>query len=72
MFTHIHTPPRLIPLGFTPELYPEGTHICYLYSGGMIYELLNVHPVMIVHGQIMRNPFYVAPVENSGAQQQTR
>jgi hypothetical protein len=42
------------------------------FSGGMIYELLNVHPVMIVHGQIMRNPFYVAPVENSGAQQQTR
>jgi hypothetical protein len=32
MFTHIHTPPRLIPLGFTPELYPEGTQICYLYS----------------------------------------
>ncbi|MCU1500226.1 MAG: hypothetical protein JWM47_4179 [Acidimicrobiales bacterium] len=42
------------------------------FSGGMIYELLNVHPIMIVHGQIMRNPFYVAPVPNSGAQQQTR
>jgi hypothetical protein len=31
------------------------------FSGGMIFELLNVHPVMIVHGQIMRNPFYVPP-----------
>jgi hypothetical protein len=209
MFTHTHTPLRMIPLGFAPELYPEGTHICYLYSdeeerkrfismylssgideleavtyvadtgvellehvieelgiapplrqqeqfmvatametyfpdgrfvpenmldhirdmyasvpadfagarataemswalhdipgverlieyearindvlkthpmttlcqydtrkfsGGMIYDLLNVHPIMIVHGQIMRNPFYVAPVENSRAQQNT-
>jgi hypothetical protein len=31
------------------------------FSGGMIFELLNVHPVMIVHGQIMRNPFYLPP-----------
>jgi hypothetical protein len=210
MSTHVHTPLRQIPLGFTPELYPEGTHICYLYSdeeerkrfmsmyvssgidereavtyfadtgcemldhaieglgiappsrqqhqltvatametycpggrfepekmlnhirdmyasvpadcagarwgsemtwalrdipgverlieyearinevlkthpmttlcqydtrkfsGGTIYELLNVHPIMIVHGQIMRNPFYVKPVHNSGAQHESR
>jgi hypothetical protein len=28
------------------------------FSGATIFELLNVHPIMIVHGQIMRNPFY--------------
>jgi hypothetical protein len=32
MPSHSHTPLRQVPLGFTPELYPEGTHICYLYS----------------------------------------
>jgi hypothetical protein len=31
------------------------------FSGATIFELLNVHPMMIVHGQIMRNPFYVPP-----------
>jgi hypothetical protein len=29
------------------------------FNGATIFELLNVHPVMVVHGQIMRNPFYV-------------
>lgn len=33
------------------------------FSGAMVFELLNVHPIMIVHGQIMRNPFYVPPDE---------
>jgi hypothetical protein len=32
MPTHLHSPLRQVPLGFTPELYPEGTHICYLYN----------------------------------------
>jgi hypothetical protein len=32
MPTHLHPPMRQVPLGFTPELYPQGTHICYLYS----------------------------------------
>ncbi|MDB5935694.1 MAG: hypothetical protein JWQ01_3038 [Massilia sp.] len=209
MSTHVHAPLRQIPLGFTPELYPEGTHICYLYSdeeerkrfistylssgidareavtyvadtgfemldhaieglgiappqeqdqfmvatametyfpsgrfepekmldhirdmyasvpadcagarataemtwalhdipgvehlieyeaqinevlkthpmttlcqydtrkfsGAMIYELLNVHPIMIVHGQIMRNPFYVPPPPIRGGKTGTR
>jgi hypothetical protein len=35
------------------------------FSGATIFELLNVHPIMIVHGQIMRNPFYVAPAQSS-------
>jgi hypothetical protein len=37
------------------------------FSGATIFELLNVHPIMIVHGQIMRNPFYVPPGEPPGA-----
>ncbi|HJV79374.1 MEDS domain-containing protein [Noviherbaspirillum sp.] len=31
------------------------------FDGGTIFEILNVHPLMIVRGQIMRNPFYVPP-----------
>lgn len=31
------------------------------FDGGTIFEILNVHPIMIVRGQIMRNPFYVPP-----------
>lgn len=27
-----HTQHRQVSLGFTPELYPEGTHICYLFN----------------------------------------
>ena len=37
------------------------------FSGATIFELLNVHPVMIVNGQIMRNPFYVAPLPGDAA-----
>jgi hypothetical protein len=32
MSTHVHQPRRPVPLGFTPDPFPEGTHICYLYS----------------------------------------
>jgi hypothetical protein len=114
---------RHICLGFTDELYPEGTHICYLYNSdeerrhilplfarhamleneafgyladvrtraelpramseldltralagkaGQVelstveegyypegaFDVMNVHPVMIVGGHILRNPFY--------------
>jgi hypothetical protein len=28
------------------------------FDGGMLYEVLNVHPVVIVGGHILRNPFY--------------
>jgi hypothetical protein len=36
------------------------------FDGATIFELLNVHPIMIVHGQIMRNPFYATRVQASG------
>jgi hypothetical protein len=31
------------------------------FDGATVFEILNVHPIMIVRGQIMRNPFYVPP-----------
>jgi hypothetical protein len=42
------------------------------FNGAMISELPNVHPVMIVNGQIMRNPFHVAPVPGDGATDENR
>jgi hypothetical protein len=42
------------------------------FDGATIFDLLNVHPIMIVHGQIMRNPFYVPPRPYSGASSDTR
>ena len=41
------------------------------FNGAMIFELLNVHPIMIVHGQIMRNPFYVPTTPGPGAKNGT-
>lgn len=29
------------------------------FSGALIFECLKVHPYMIVHGQIVRNPYYL-------------
>jgi hypothetical protein len=31
------------------------------FDGATIFDLLAVHPIMVVHGQIMRNPFYTWP-----------
>jgi hypothetical protein len=31
------------------------------FSGAMILDVLKVHPMMIVHGQIIRNPYYMKP-----------
>jgi hypothetical protein len=42
------------------------------FDGATIFELLNVHPIMIVHGQIMRNPFYVPPDQYFGAKNGAR
>jgi MEDS: MEthanogen/methylotroph, DcmR Sensory domain len=32
-----------------------------LFDGETLYQVLCVHPVMIVHGQVLRNPYYVRP-----------
>jgi len=31
------------------------------FSGATILDVLKVHPMMIVHGQIVRNPYYMKP-----------
>ncbi len=34
-----------------------------LFDGATILNVLKVHPMMIVHGQIIRNPYYMKPRE---------
>jgi len=31
------------------------------FDGGTILDVLKVHPMMIVHGQVVRNPYYLKP-----------
>ena len=51
------------------ELYSEYpvTGICQynadLFDGTTIFNILKVHPFMIVHGQIIQNPYYLSPEE---------
>lgn len=44
------------------ETYPE-TVICQYnanrFDGATIFEILRVHPMMVVRGQVVRNPYYV-------------
>ena len=48
------------------SLYPI-TVICQYdankFDGGTILNILKVHPMMIVHGQIVQNPYYIPPQE---------
>jgi hypothetical protein len=32
-----------------------------IFDGETLYNILRVHPMMIVHGQVLRNPYYVEP-----------
>lgn len=34
-----------------------------LFSGALIMDILSVHPITIVNGQVIKNPFYVPPDE---------
>ncbi|MBF0539523.1 MAG: hypothetical protein HQL03_14855, partial [Nitrospirae bacterium] len=47
--------------------YPFSALICQydakMYSGATIFDVLSVHPFMVVKGQILRNPYYVPPDE---------
>ncbi|MBF0466189.1 MAG: MEDS domain-containing protein [Nitrospirae bacterium] len=47
--------------------YPFSGVICQydanIYDGATLFDVLNVHPLMIVQGQILRNPYYVQPDE---------
>jgi hypothetical protein len=33
------------------------------FDGAMIMDILKVHPMMVVRGEVLHNPFYVPPVE---------
>jgi hypothetical protein len=33
------------------------------FDGGTLFDILKVHPMMIVGGQVVRNPYYVRPEE---------
>ncbi len=48
------------------ELHPI-TAVCQYdarrFDGATILDVLRVHPMMIVHGQIVRNPYYTRPSE---------
>ncbi|MES0337548.1 MAG: MEDS domain-containing protein [Candidatus Magnetobacterium sp. LHC-1] len=47
--------------------YPFSALICQydakMYNGATIFDVLSVHPLMIVHGQVLRNPYYMQPDE---------
>jgi len=34
-----------------------------LFDGALLFDVLSVHPMMIVHGQIVKNPYYIRPEE---------
>jgi hypothetical protein len=34
-----------------------------LFSGDILFKVLQVHPYMVARGQIVRNPFYLRPEE---------
>jgi hypothetical protein len=31
------------------------------FDGATLYDILSVHPMMIVHGQVVSNPYYIEP-----------
>jgi hypothetical protein len=31
------------------------------FDGATLHDILSVHPMMIVHGQVVRNPYYIEP-----------
>ncbi len=34
-----------------------------LFDGSLLFDVLSVHPMMVVHGQIVKNPYYLKPEE---------
>lgn len=34
-----------------------------LFDGATLFQILQVHPYMVAHGQIVKNPFYIKPEE---------
>lgn len=42
---------------------------CNRFGGAAILDVLKVHPMMIVHGQVVQNPYYMKPSDLLGRQQ---
>jgi hypothetical protein len=34
-----------------------------LFDGSLLFDVLSVHPMMVVHGQIVKNPYFIKPEE---------
>jgi hypothetical protein len=34
-----------------------------LFDGATLFEVLRVHPMMVIRGQVVRNPYYIPPEE---------
>ncbi len=52
------------------EPFPHGGMCQYdarQWDGATLFRVLQVHPFMIAHGQVVRNPFYLRPEEYLGA-----
>ncbi|MBI4383640.1 MAG: MEDS domain-containing protein [Nitrospinae bacterium] len=47
----------------THPLTPICQYNANLFDGATILNILKVHPMMIVHGQVVRNPYYQEPRE---------
>lgn len=51
-------------LNDTLQQFPVATMCQYdarIFDGSMIFDILQVHPFMVVHGQIVKNPAYIKP-----------
>ena len=42
------------------------------FDGALVFDVLKVHPMMVVHGRIVRNPYYVRPEEFLKSTQSTQ
>ncbi|MBF0553776.1 MAG: protein kinase, partial [Nitrospirae bacterium] len=47
--------------------YPYSGLLCRFdakkYGGALLYDVLSVHPMMVVKGQVVRNPYYMTSDE---------
>lgn len=39
------------------------------FDGAMIFDVLKVHPMMVVHGRVVKNPYYMKPQDFMSSQQ---
>ncbi len=54
---------RVNEISTTHPLTPICQYDANLFDGATILDVLKAHPMMIVHGQIVQNPYYMRPEE---------